>query len=145
MVAVREKPPVWFWVVSALLLLWALAGLFSFYAQATLSKDAVAQMPDYDRKLYFSLPGWFIWSFALATVPAAAGAVTLLLRSRAAIPLYLASLVGIIIQFAWVLGATDLVAVKGVMASVPFPLTILVLGIFSLWFARFAAGRRLIG
>jgi hypothetical protein len=141
MAEVRGSPPTRFWIVSALLLLWALAGLGAFYAHVTLSPQTLATMSDHDRRMFLSLPVWFGWVYAIATVPAAAGAITLLLRSSVAIWLYALSLAGIVVQFGWVFGATDLIAVKGAAATLPFPLTILALGLFSLWFARLAARR----
>lgn len=136
MAIARAKPPIWFWSASVLLLLWALAGLGAFYAHVTMSRETLARMSAHDRAMFLDLPGWFGWVYALATVPAVAAAITLLLRSTVAIWLYALSLVGIVVQLAWILLAT-----KGAPAIVPFPLTILIVGAFSLWFARLSAAR----
>lgn len=145
MAVVREKPPLWFWIVGVVLLLWALAGVGAFYGHLTMNQAGLAQMSDYDRRYFLSLPGWFIYVFAIATLGALAAAVALLLRSSVAWTLYLISLVAIVVQFGWVFGATDLIAVKGATETVPFPLTILMLGILSFWFAGVARKRGWIG
>jgi hypothetical protein len=135
------KPPTWFWIVSAVLLLWACAGLFAFYSQITLDAATRAKMSDDDRRLLSSMPGWLIAVYGVATVSAALGAALLLARSAQARLLYLVSLVSVIVQFGYTLGATDLIAVKGFLVAAGFPIFIVVMGIIQLWFARLATGR----
>lgn len=142
MAASREKAPAWFWVVSVVLFVWAIAGVASCYLHVTLDKAALDKMTAYDRNLFLGLPRWFAYDFALATITALVGSICLLLRRRVAMPLYLLSLIGVIIQFGWVLGATDLIAVKGIVAAALFPFVIFSIGVFSLWFADVARGRR---
>lgn len=129
----HRKPPRSFWIISALLLLWAAAGVFAFYMHVTLDPAKQPDMTAYDRRYFTALPVWFSSIFALAVLPALAGAVALLLRSRIARPLFLLSLLGVIIQFGYVFGGTDLIAVKGAMATVPFPLVIFVLAVVQVW------------
>lgn len=138
---VRQKPPMWFWIVSVVLLLWAAVGLFAFYAHVTIDDQALAAMSAYDRDYYKALPGWFDAVFAVATIPALAGAACLLMRSKLARPLYIVSLVGVILQFGYVFGGTDMIAVKGVATAVSFPAIIFLLGVFQLWLATIAIGR----
>ena len=138
MTSTNTKLPAWFWAVSVLLLLWDAAGVFAFYAHVALGEAGLAAMSAYDRQAYLALPGWFNWAFAMATWPALLGSTALLLRSRFALPLYVVSMVGVIVQFGWVFGATDLIAVKGAAATVPFPFVIFVLAAVQIWFARMA-------
>ncbi|OYY72628.1 hypothetical protein [Sphingomonas sp. 28-63-12] len=137
-----QRPPRWFWVVALLLLLWSAAGVFAYYAHMTVDQKTLAAMSAYDRAAYLRLPVWFGYVFALAVLPALAGAVALLLRSKFAWPLYALSLIGVIVQFGWVFGATDLIAAKGAAATVPFPLMIFVLAVVQLWLAGVAIRRR---
>ncbi|MBA3836283.1 MAG: hypothetical protein H2054_04415 [Sphingomonas sp.] len=139
------KPPLWYWVVCTVLLLWALAGLFAFYSEATMTADAVAAMPDYDRKLYQSLPGWLNIVYAVATIGGAAGAVALLLRARIAAALYALSTAAVVVQFGYVVGLTDLVAVKGFVGGAAFPLFVVVMGVVAFLIARMAAARGWLG
>ena len=53
-------------------------------------------------------------------LPALAGAIALWRRSRHALPLYVLSLVGVVIQFGFVFAGTGLLAHKGAAATVPF-------------------------
>lgn len=142
MSAIKQKPATWFWIVAVILLLWGLAGLFAYYMHMTVDAKALAAMSDYDRSAYQNLPSWFSYVYALAVLPAVAGSLALLARSKLAWPLYAVSLIGVILQFGWVFGATDLIAVKGAAATVPFPLFILLMAVVQLWLAGIAIRRR---
>lgn len=137
----RRKPPLWFWVVVVLLLLWEVAGVSAFYAHVSIDAAALAAMPAYDRQLYLDLPTWYNWVFAFAVWPALLGSLAMVLRSRFARPLFLVSLVAVIVQFGWLFGGTDLIAVKGALATVPFPFVIFVLAVVQVWLAGVAIKR----
>ncbi|MBX9730631.1 MAG: hypothetical protein K2X59_04825 [Sphingomonas sp.] len=138
----KQKPPTWFWIVAVLLLLWAAAGMFALFAHLTVDAKALAAMSDYDRAFYLKLPVWFDFFYWLAVLPALSGSMALLRRSRKAREVYIVSLIGVIAQFGWVFGATDLIAVKGAAATVPFPLFIFLMAIVQVWFAGIAIKRR---
>lgn len=133
------RAPGWYWGVSIILLLWALAGCAAFAAHLAIDQKALAAMTDYDRRYFLALPSWFVAAFALATVPAIAGGIALVARSRFALPLYVLSLIGVVIQFGYVLGATDLIAVKGFATAAGFPIFIFAMALVQIWFARHAA------
>jgi hypothetical protein len=124
------------------LLIWAMIGVAMFYRQLTLNQAALAAMSDYDRSLFARLPSWFIYDFALATLTGLVAALLMLLRSAIAMPLYLLSLIGVITQFGWLLGATDIIAVKGVGGAAIGPFIIFTVSVFALWVAIIARGRR---
>lgn len=134
------KPPLWFWIVSVVLFLWACIGLFAFYSQV-LDSAAIASLPDYDRQMLTSMPMWLKAVYAIAVLSAALGGALLLARSALARLLYLVSLVSVIAQFGYTLGATDLIAVKGFLVAAGFPIFIIAMGVVQLWFARLATGR----
>lgn len=135
-------PPTWFRIVAVVLILWGVAGCASLWSHIVYGPDGMGGATDYDRSLYRALPAWFTFVYVAAVGAGLLGAVALLARSRLAIPLSVVSLVAVIVQFGYVLGLTDLVATKGVAATVPFPLLIVALAVFQLWFARRALARR---
>ena len=138
--ALKVKPPAWFWLVAGFLLLWSLAAMASFWMHVTYNADDPAN-PAYDRQLYKSLPAWLNAVYAVAVGTVFVGAVALLARRIAAVGLFGMSLVAVALQFGWTLGKTDLIAVKGFGVAAGPPLVIFGLGVFALWFAL-SAGRR---
>ncbi|TKD50168.1 hypothetical protein [Sphingomonas baiyangensis] len=135
------KPPRRLTIIAIVLALWGAMGVFAFYGDATMSAAKLAAMPEWDRQFYATRPGWFVWAYGIATWAGLAGAVLLLLRRALAVPAFAVSLLAALVQFGFVFAATDLVAVKGAAATVPFPLFILAVAIFQLWFATDARRR----
>lgn len=140
-----SQRPTWFIATAVILLLWALAGVASFAAHMFVGEEMAAQQSAWDLTYFRALPAWFAWDYALATLAALAGAVALLMRSRFSVPLYVLSLVGVVIQFGYVFAGTDLLAHKGAAATVPFPLFIALMGVVQIVFARLAAKRGWVG
>jgi hypothetical protein len=127
-------------IVAILLVLWGVAGVFAFYFHVTAGPEQIAAMSAFDRHAFLTRPGWFDGVYAVATGGGLLGAVALLFRRRIALPLFIVSLVAVVLQFGWVFLATDLIAAKGAGAVVPFPLVIFAIALFQIAVARH--GRR---
>lgn len=135
------KPPLSFWIIAALLTLWGIAGCFAAYMQIGMSQAELDALGEPDRTIMGGLPGWFGWVYAGAVGFGLAGSVALLLRRAIAQPLYLLSLVCVVIQFGYVFIATDMLALKGAAATVPFPLFIVAVALFQIWYVGQARAR----
>lgn len=133
--------PRWFLVVSIALLMWAAAGVASWAAHVFIGDQLAAGQGEWDLAFYRALPAWFAWDYGLATLSALAGAVALILRSRWALALYVASLVGVLVQFGHVFLRTDLLAHKGAAATVGFPAFIVLMAVVQIAVAVMAARR----
>ncbi|MET0307957.1 MAG: hypothetical protein ABW023_04555 [Sphingomonas sp.] len=138
---VRQKPPSWFVVVAVLLILWGLAGCTSLYLHVAVGPAMDPKATDWDRAYYAALPSWFVLVYAVAVGGGLLGSLALLTRSKMATPLYILSLIAVIVQFGYVFGATDLITHKGAAMTVPFPLAIAAIAAFQIWFAKRAERR----
>lgn len=139
-----QKPPTWFIVVAAILLLWGLMGCASLYMHFAYGADFDPNATDWDRAYYASLPMWLNAVYVIAVGAGILGAIALLAKSKWAVPVSAISLVAVVIQFGWIFLATDIIAVKGVWTTY-FPAAIFVIQAFQLWFANRAKGRGWIG
>ena len=139
--SLRQPPPVWFRVVAGLLVLWGLMGCASFYMHTVYGPKLDPQATQWDYDFFASMPMWFPAVFAAATIGGLAGSVALILRSKLAKPLYIVSLVAVIIQFGYLFVATDLIAHKGAFVATAFPIFIAVVAAFQIWFAGLAQRR----
>lgn len=137
----RQRAPRWFGVLAWLLILWAVIGVFALAQQVRLGADAYGPATAYDRALYASMPAWYNWVFATATVAALIGAALLLRRRAAARIWFLVSVVAVFVQFGYLFANTDIVAHKGAAQVLPFPLVILGIAAFQLWLAGHAVRR----
>jgi len=118
-----SKPAMWFWVAAVILLLWNLMGLMAFGYDGMMSAEALAALPDDQQALYAARPAWVVFGFAVAVFAGTAGAIALLMRRGIAGPLFIASLVGVLVQNSWFL-VDDVLGVMGPSAVV-MPLLII--------------------
>ena len=141
----RLKPPVWFWIVAILIVAWGGMGVVAFYADRTMNAAALAQLSEYDRHFRATQPLWTIWAYGIAVWTGLIGAIALLAKSRRAHPIFVVSLVAVVLLFGWVFVATDMIAVKGPLQATGFPIFIAVAAVFQIWFADYARKREWIG
>lgn len=136
--ATEAKPPVWFWIVTILLVLWEAMGCYACYMQIRLGAAAMGPVDDWSLRYYAALPAWYNGVYAIATFGGLLGGLALLLRAKLALILFWISFVAVIVMFGYAFAATDLIAHKGIANVLPFPLFIAAVGAFSIWFASFA-------
>lgn len=140
-----RRPAGWFTTVAVVLLLWGLMGCWAFYMHLSFGASMKPDPDAWDRAYDAALPVWFTAVYAVGIGAGVLGSLALLLRSRLAWPMYLASLIAVVIQFGWVFAATDLVAHKGAASTAPFPVLIVAIAAFQLWLAGHARRRGWIG
>ena len=132
--------PIWFWLVSVVLLVWNLIGCYFCIQQFRLGAEAMKPTTDYDRELYARLPAWYNICYAVAVGSGALGGALLLLRNAGAFWLFVVSLIALVIEFGYLFTATDIVARKGFGKTVPFPAFIALIAALAIWFACCAKG-----
>lgn len=90
--------PTWFKVVAVLALLWNLLGCLAFFSDLRISPEDLAKLPEAQQALYAARPGWAVAATALAVFGGALGSIGLLMRKRWALPVFVLSLLGILVQ-----------------------------------------------
>jgi hypothetical protein len=58
------------------------------------------------------------------------------MKKALAATLFLASLAAVLVQFGYTLGATDLIAEKGLLAAAGFPTLVILIAVFQLFYSR---------
>ncbi|NHF60132.1 hypothetical protein FK220_012310 [Flavobacteriaceae bacterium TP-CH-4] len=134
---VAIKPPTWFWIVSAIALLWNLLGVFAYLADAYMGEEALAALPEAQQELYETRPAWVTAAFAIAVFGGALGCIALLLRKKWASPVFILSLMAVLAQQLYVFFLSDTFEVMGNQAMV-MPIVVLAIGIALVFFARSA-------
>ncbi|MBQ4915167.1 hypothetical protein J8L85_12005 [Maribacter sp. MMG018] len=131
----KVKPPMWFWIVSILALLWNLIGVISYLGQAFMTDDDLALLREAERQLIETQPSWVTAAFAIAVWGGTLGCIFLLLRKKWAKPIFIISLIGVLAQFGYSLLLSDTMDVYGASAVI-FPVIIIIVGILLLFFAN---------
>ncbi len=113
------KPPVWFWIVGVIALIWNGMGVKAYLDQAYMTPEKLAALPNPDQAMYsIEYPAWVTAAFAVAVFGGTIGSILLLFRKKSAYFVFVVSLVGILAQmtyaffhkrldrFIWVGGST---------------------------------------
>ena len=140
MANIPARPPLWFWVVAVLSLLWSLVGCWGYLTQVSMDAADWAELPKAQADVWRATPDWVMGAYAVAVWSALGGSILLLLKRRQARLLYLLSLAAVVVQFGWALLVTPILRTVGPSAAL-LPLTIAAIGIYMLWFSGRAAGR----
>ncbi len=131
---IGARPPAWFRLLSVLGLLWSLIGVAMYLQKVGMFGDPLAGMPDAERALAESVPGWVTGAFAIAVFAGALGSLGLVVLKRWARPLLILSLLAILVQEAWIIFMSGAREVHGIMA-IAMPALITLIAILLVWLA----------
>ena len=124
-----------FWIIGVLALVWNLLGVVSYVMQVTMTPEQLAQMQDAERLLYTDVPAWATGAYAIAVFGGTLGAIALLLRKAWAVPVFIVSLLAIVVQMGHAMFMTDALSVLGPTAAI-MPLVIVLIAVGLLLYAR---------
>ncbi len=94
-------PPLWYRATASAGLIWNAYGTWQFALTLTATPDSLVASgltPD-QAQVMLTTPAWMTLAFALGLLGGLAGSVLLLMRHRAALPLFAASLAGYVILY----------------------------------------------
>jgi len=136
----ESAPPITFWVIASILLLWAMGGAsiyvayfletpqeFALTAETVTNKDAYAEY-------IANIPLWAIVVGIIAAVSRLLGAIALLLRSAWALGYYLVSLPFFLIALYRAFILADVARVMS-MGHIATEAVFLLLSLFAIWFS----------
>ncbi|MDY7395038.1 hypothetical protein UMM65_07280 [Aureibaculum sp. 2210JD6-5] len=125
-----NKPPVWFWIVSVVALIWNGMGVDQYLGQAYQTERWKSMYSAEQLEIANNVPTWYTAVFAIAVFGGFLGCIALLLRKKFAYTLFLISLIAIIVQMSYVIFSLK-------MANVMTPM-IIVVGVLLVWLAKSA-------
>ena len=136
----KTSPPVWFWVISVVALLWYLMDTLAFFMRLFMTDDAIKAMPENQQHLFQNIPLWVNIVFACEVFGGTLGCIALLLRKNWAFPLFLISLLGVLAQTSNIWFLTDAISVMGAPAVV-MPLVAMIIGTAMVFLAKSAISK----
>jgi len=137
----ETSPPVWFWAISVIALLWYLMDTSAFFMRVFMTEDVVASMPENQQQLYRNMPLWVNIVFGGEVFGGAFGSVGLLLRKQWALPLFSVSILGVLSQTFHIYFLSDAISIMGTPAIV-MPLVAILIGVGMIVLAKSSTSKR---
>lgn len=125
---VSVKPPMWFWIVSAVALVWNIMGVMAYLGSAFITDEMKAEMPPEQLALMENTPAWVTAAFAIAVWGGLLGCIALLLRKKWARPVLVISFLGIIAQMSYSFFMSNASEVYGQVQGVIMPILVIIIG-----------------
>lgn len=131
----KVKPPIWFWIVSVIALLWNAMGVDQYLGQAYKTERWLSTMSEEQLEIVSYFPVWLTAAFAIAVFAGALGSIGLLIRKKWAYPLFVVSLLAVILQMGYVLS-------QGHSNDIAMTISIIVFAVFLVWFSKKAVSKK---
>ena len=132
--------PVWFWVISVVALLWYLMDTSAFFMRVFMTEETIGSMPENQQHLYRDMPLWVNVVFACEVFGGTLGCISMLLRKKWALPLFVVSLLGVLAQTSNIWFLTDAISAMGAPAVV-MPLVAIAIGTTMIFLAKSAISK----
>ncbi|WP_345167614.1 hypothetical protein [Algibacter aquimarinus] len=124
-----NKPPIWFWIVSVIALVWNGMGVNAYLQQAYNTESYRAMYTAEQLEIESNLPAFVTAAFAIAVFAGALAAIGLLLRKSWSVKLWVLSLIAVIVQMGYLL-------INGFASSTGMTIMIIAFAFIFVWFAR---------
>ena len=134
------RPTSNFWIISGAALVWNLIGLVFYVGQVTMSPEALAKLTESQQEFFAATPSWATAAFAIAVNAGALGSLFLLLRKSWAVPMFVLSLLAIIVQDVDAFVMRDAFSIVGVNGII-IPSMVFVIAIAILLYSRTTKAR----
>lgn len=137
----NDKPGMTFWLLAGFFLVFNLSGLMIYYMQVTVDPEFIANnYSDVEQAFLNSTPVWATSAFALAVTAGVVASGLMLLRKAVAVPIFIVSLVAVLVQNLDGFVLRNGLEVWGATA-VYMPTVIIAIGIIEIWYSRRSQAR----
>ncbi|WP_188374416.1 hypothetical protein [Winogradskyella haliclonae] len=123
------KPPIWFWIVSILALIWNGMGVNAYLQQAYNTESYREMYSQEQLEIAANLPSYITAAFAIAVFGGVLSSILLLLRKKLAATIFYVSLLAVLVQMGYLL-------INGYASSIGMTIMIILFAIFLAWFAK---------
>ncbi len=137
----NNELPTSFWIIGGVFLLWNFLGLMIYYDQVTMSPEVLADTFSAAQQAFLEdMPLWATSAYAIAVTAGVIASLLLLVRNALALPVFIVSLAGVIVQDLNSFVMNDGLAVWG-SSALYLPTLVLVLCVVEIWYSRSAKAK----
>ncbi len=133
------KPNKAFWLIAVIALLWNLIGIFFWVSENFLMTDEIKDaLPPEQVELMNNAPSWGVIVYGIAVFGGVLASILLLAQKKLAVPIFLISLLAILLQMGYWIFGMNMIGVLGPQAII-MPLIVIAIAIFSYFYSKGAA------
>ncbi len=125
-----------FRLVAVLALAWNLIGLAMFWMQMNMTPEQLAELTEGQRKVNALMPQWLWWIDGIAVGTGVIASILLIMRKKLCVAFFMISLIAIVVLFGSGMVITDMIQNVGATEALTMPITVTVIAIALLWYAR---------
>lgn len=131
-----------YWVIAGVLLVWNIIGFMFYYQQSTLTPEIMMDLGLTPQQMAHitNTPAWGHSGYAIAVNAGVLGAILLLLRKTWAMPMFVLSLVGALVQDLDAFLLRDAIEAWG-PSGLALPIVVIVICVFEIWYTRAAKAK----
>jgi len=134
--APNGKPPTSYWIIAGIFLLWNFIGLMIYYNQVTMAPDVIADNFSPAQQAFLeNMPLWATSAYAIAVTAGVIASLLLLVRNALALPIFVLSFAGVLVQDLNSFILSDGLGVWGASALY-LPTLVIVICVVEIWYSR---------
>ncbi len=139
-----NQTPWHLWLVGIIALLWNAIGALDYYMSQTKNEAYMSMFTPEQLEFFYSFPPWSIALWAIAVWGGLLGSILLLFRKRAAVPVFLISLICMVINTIYIYGFTNGMEVMGDPLSLIFSVVIFIVAVFLYFYSKKLSSRNIL-
>ena len=137
----NNELPTSFWIIGGVFLIWNFLGLMIYYDQVTMSPEVLADTFNAAQQAFLKdMPLWATSAYAIAVTAGVIASLLLLVRNALALPIFIVSFAGVIVQDLNSFVLSDGLAVWG-SSALYLPTLVVVLCVVEIWYSRSAKAK----
>ena len=135
------RPPTSYWIIAGFFLLWNFLGLMIYYDQVTMTPEVIAEnFSPAQQEFLQNMPVWATSAYAIAVTAGVIASALLFARRALALPVFVISLVGVLVQDLNSFVLSDGLSVWGTSALY-LPTLVLLICIIEIWYSQSAKAK----
>lgn len=131
-----NKPTISYWIIAVIALIWYIMGVMSYLRQVYMTDDMMASMTPEQQELLANTPAWSTGLFAIAVFAGLLGSFLLLMRKKLATPVFLISLIAVLINMGYSFFATNQSEVFGTIDGIVMPIIVIIIAVFLYMYSK---------
>lgn len=128
----HKKPPISFWIIAILSLIWNAIGVYNYLIRAFSNEAYISNLPEMQRAEFVTdFPIWYTAAFATAVFIGLSASIVMIMRKPIAFYLFVVSGLAVIIQHIYISLYMELMVIY-------MPSLVIITAVFLVWYSKYA-------